>query len=210
VDVEQFAPVDSQRAHGEERGFTLIDLVLVAAVLALLGALALPSYLGARNKAAIRETNGMAQQWRSLAYGCYLPFLNPALCDGGIDQTKTQRPVAASPPQAAAGARGGASTTATPQDQAIASWGGSTGRPNPFQAPAGHQYQPVYRLTGIMGEGPRLVAIFEDKDGSHVVSSGDLLAPGVRVIAIYPLRDVVQLNQNGATVEVHLATAQPK
>jgi len=71
------------RGRHQERGFTLIELVVVAAVLALLVALALPSYLGARNKAAIDEANGMAQQWRSLAYGCYLQFLAtyPTSCD---------------------------------------------------------------------------------------------------------------------------------
>jgi len=66
--------------RGQERGFTLIELVVVAAVLALLVALALPSYLGARNKAAIDEANGMAQEWRSLTYGCYLQYINVALC----------------------------------------------------------------------------------------------------------------------------------
>ena len=70
--------VRSARAH--EEGFTLIELVVVAAVLALLVALALPSYLGARNKAAIDEANGMAQEWRSLAYGCYLQNLTVNAC----------------------------------------------------------------------------------------------------------------------------------
>ena len=71
------------RGTHQERGFTLIELVVVAAVLALLVALALPSYLGARNKAAQDEANGMAQEWRSLAYGCYLQQLNnyTSMCD---------------------------------------------------------------------------------------------------------------------------------
>jgi len=68
------------KARSEEAGFTLIELVVVAAVLALLVALALPSYLGARNKAAIDEANGMAQEWCSLAYGCYLQNLTVASC----------------------------------------------------------------------------------------------------------------------------------
>jgi len=76
----------SLRSGNQERGFTLIELVVVAAVLALLVALALPSYLGARNKAAIDEANGMAQQWRTLAYGCYLQFATATACqtDGSI------------------------------------------------------------------------------------------------------------------------------
>jgi len=67
--------------RGQESGFTLIELVVVAAVLALLVALALPSYLGARNKAAIDEANGMAQEWRSLAYGCYLQYITATSCN---------------------------------------------------------------------------------------------------------------------------------
>jgi len=71
------------RSRHQEQGFTLIELVVVAAVLALLVALALPSYLGARNKAALDEASGMAQQWRTLAYGCYLQqlILYPSLCN---------------------------------------------------------------------------------------------------------------------------------
>jgi len=67
-------------AHTQARGFTLIELVVVAAVLALLVALALPSYLGARNKAAVDEANYMAQEWRSLVYGCYLRFISGTAC----------------------------------------------------------------------------------------------------------------------------------
>jgi len=52
--------------HGHsERGVTLVGLV-VAAVLAL------PAYLGARNKAAIDEADSMTQQWKTLEGGCYL------------------------------------------------------------------------------------------------------------------------------------------
>ncbi|HLN13783.1 MAG TPA: hypothetical protein VK587_11355 [bacterium] len=37
------------------------------------------------------------------------------------------------------------------------------------------------------------------------MSAGDVLAPGVRVLAIDPLHGVVQLDQYGSTVEVRLA-----
>lgn len=76
VDLRRYARSAHTRAHG----FTLIELVVVAAILALLVALALPSYLGARNKAAVDEANGMAEQWRTLAYGCYLTFISATAC----------------------------------------------------------------------------------------------------------------------------------
>jgi len=55
-----------------DRGFTLVELVVVAAVLSMLVSLALPSYFGARNKAAVDEANSMAQEWKSEAWGCVL------------------------------------------------------------------------------------------------------------------------------------------
>lgn len=67
-------------AGGQERGFTMIELVVATLVLALLVALALPSYLAARNKAAIDEANHMALEWESLAWGCYLQSQNANAC----------------------------------------------------------------------------------------------------------------------------------
>jgi len=59
-------------APGGDRGFTAVEIVVVAAVLAFLVSVALPAYLSVRNKAAIDEANSMAQEWRTFTYGCYL------------------------------------------------------------------------------------------------------------------------------------------
>jgi len=59
-----------------QSGFTMLELLVASAVIALLVALALPAYLGARDKAAIDEGNSMADQWRTLVWGCYLQNTN--------------------------------------------------------------------------------------------------------------------------------------
>lgn len=68
-------------AGGQERGFTFIELVMVTVVLALLVALALPSYLSSRTRAATDEANHMALEWESLAWGCFLQSQNANSCD---------------------------------------------------------------------------------------------------------------------------------
>lgn len=55
-----------------EQGFTLIELVVVLAILGLLIALALPNYSGARATAAKDEARVIGQEWRTLEWGCQL------------------------------------------------------------------------------------------------------------------------------------------
>lgn len=100
---------------------------------------------------------------------------------------------------AAGGSRSGAGLPPVPPLPPGLGGGPGTSSPTASAPPA-----PLYRLTGVLG-GPRAVAILVDKDGSHIVSAGDVLAPGVRVLAIDPLHGVVQLDQYGSTVEVRLA-----
>jgi len=61
------------RRHLEgEGGFTLIELIMVIVILAILLALALPSYLQTRKKAYIAEANETLQEMRTAAWLVYI------------------------------------------------------------------------------------------------------------------------------------------
>lgn len=60
------------RARIWEHGFTLIELVVVLAILGLLIAVSLPSYQQARQTAPRDEARTLGQEWRQLEYACYL------------------------------------------------------------------------------------------------------------------------------------------
>jgi prepilin-type N-terminal cleavage/methylation domain-containing protein len=55
----------------KERGFTLIELVVVLAILAILIALAVPRYLAARKKAYKAEADNVLQEAKTLEWAYY-------------------------------------------------------------------------------------------------------------------------------------------
>ncbi|HEV2440273.1 MAG TPA: type II secretion system protein [bacterium] len=63
-----------------EQGFTLIELVVVLAILGLLITVALPSYQQARQTAPRDEARTLGQEWRQLEYACFLTQGVTATC----------------------------------------------------------------------------------------------------------------------------------
>ncbi|MCS7172532.1 MAG: prepilin-type N-terminal cleavage/methylation domain-containing protein [Armatimonadetes bacterium] len=61
-----------RRKLREERGFTLIELIMVIVILAILLALALPSYLSTRRKAYYAEAAERLQEWATAQWLHYV------------------------------------------------------------------------------------------------------------------------------------------
>ncbi len=61
----------NQRRRSADRGFTLIELVVVLAILGILLALAVPRYLGARKRAYKAEIDHILSELKTLSWAYY-------------------------------------------------------------------------------------------------------------------------------------------
>lgn len=62
---------------------------------------------------------------------------------------------------------------------------------------------PEFTLVGFLW-GDRALAVLQDSQGSYIVAPGDIVRPGVRVVAIDVRREVVELDQHGTKFSVGL------
>jgi prepilin-type N-terminal cleavage/methylation domain-containing protein len=60
------------KALRDRRGFTLIEIAIVIAIIGILLLIALPLFSGARTRAYVAEARQIASEWKALAWSCLI------------------------------------------------------------------------------------------------------------------------------------------
>ena len=83
----------SQRINNEEKGFTLIELLVVILIIGILAAIALPAFLGQRQKAQDADAKSNARNLVSHLESCFTQEQTYVGCDTSQDVTSSGLPI---------------------------------------------------------------------------------------------------------------------